>query len=319
MSISSQKTPKKAKIKLILIALALFLIVPAFAFSSHEKNIYVDAGASGSQDGSKKHPYKTIDQAMDKADKNTKIHLANGKYKENVEMKDGVEMYGDEKSKTVIEARNDNKPAVLMKDHTKIGMLTVQEGRDGIRVNHDAEAEIWKCMIQENDDDGIHIEEGSLKQSAKVTISESEIKRNHNAGIYSERRNIVVVDNAIEANKSNGIDIERNAKAWISGNYIAGNKGVGMKMRVDGSSILTKSNNIRHNEKGGMEVNFSGQSGKIDVSKTEIFKNGGNGIIKIQKYRFADNINLWNKYFTYGDRNKIFGNVAPDISGIIYN
>ena len=66
--------------RLFLVFLALAIVVPFLTFAGSSKKLYVDIKAGSTQDGSSSHPYKTITQALKKADKNTKIYVSKGTY-----------------------------------------------------------------------------------------------------------------------------------------------------------------------------------------------------------------------------------------------
>lgn len=316
MFILSQKTPKKAKIKLILVFLTLFFIVPVLTFSSSKKQIFVDSDAKGTQNGSSSHPYRTIKQAIEKAHGKTEIIVARGTYHENITLKEDISLFGKDKNETIISA-DDNKPAVTMKDNTKIDKITIRHGDDGIHVEDNAEVEITNCLIKDNHDDGIDVDEGSTRNSEEVLISNNDIEKNGKAGIYSEKRRLVIVDNEISKNGTGGIDMEGGVSAWISRNEISENYARGIKLRIDNSDIILKSNAIKHNRGNGVETYFRGEKGKVSIEKTSLFQNSGWGILRNQKLYFYNNQGLWNSSLIFGNNNNIGSNGAGNISGIV--
>jgi len=314
----SQLIQNKKKAYAFAVILAMLVILPVFAMAGRGRDVYVDTKANGTQDGSKSHPYKTIKQAADRAGKRTKIHVANGTYRENIELKDGVNLYGHDKDSVIIDAKSDDKATVVMKDDTRIDNVTIKNGKYGIKIADDEEASITECIIKDNDEDGIHIENAGLKKSTTVTISKNEINENGRAGIYSEKRKLTIIDNEIANNESNGIDLEKSANAWIANNEIKGNSGSGMKLRIDGSNIWTKNNTFRNNDHEGLEVYFSGAYGRINVAKADFIKNERNGVARIQDFAISVNSEgLWNKYLTFENNNTFSQNKKADIAGVI--
>ena len=310
------KTLKSGKMTKVAVVLAVFAVVPFLAFSSDSRKIFVDPNASGNQDGSSSHPFRTIAQAMEKADKRkNKIILAKGVYKENVELKKEVNLIGKGRDKSIIEARSDDRPAVVMGDGSKVNKLTIRDGKDGIRVKENAQAEIVDCDVRDNDDDGIDIEEGSLKDSERVVILDSEIQHNGNAGIFSKKRRLTIMNSEIEENGSDAMNLRRGVSAWIFGNEIRHNGGNGMELVLDNSSIFTKKNRI-HSNKKGVEINFFGVPGRIDFQKDSIFKNGEYAIIKVQKEFIQGSEALWKKYVTIGEGNDFRDNEKGNFSPI---
>jgi len=300
----------------LLLSMVILLSLPAFSLSSKRSNLYVDDNNHGSETGSASHPYDTISEAMKEADKKTDIHIAKGSYKENVEIKEGVRIYGEDKDDVIIEAKTNKEPTVLMNDETVINKVTIKKGKYGIRVRSEAEASIINCIIKDSKGDGIHIKEGKIKDSRKVSISESIIKDNDGAGIVSAKRKLSITESEIKDNKGDGIDILAGASAWIYKNSITNNVKSGMKLRIDQSNIWTKRNKIAHNHREGIEVSFFGGSGKINIDRSAIFQNGNYGVAKVQRALFGNNLGLWNSYLTFDGENNIGENRIGNISKI---
>lgn len=284
------KSAKKAEIIGSLILLAVF-ILPVFLFAGGCKKIYVDDDASGKQDGSSKHPYKTIGAALKKADEDDEVHILPGYYRENIEIPKEVEVYGSDEDQVIIEAKDDDEPVVKMKHKTEINKVTVKKGKYGIEVGRNDRASIIECVIKDNDRDGIKIKEGEIQDKYKVSITESLIKDNGKSGIYSQKRRIILIDNEISDNNNDGVDLAAGSKAWIDGNRLKDNDGSGLKLVLDGSEIWTKNNTYYGNEREGAEINAYGGTGRIDFNKSKFYKNGRYGIARVQRGNFT--LNVW--------------------------
>jgi len=309
------KSANKLKIAILALVSLFLFVFPVFVFSANEKNLYVDQNASGEQNGSSAHPFKTIKQAMEQADNNTEVIVKEGEYEENVTIEKGVRLIGDEEGRTTIKAEHHERPVVTMKDNTKIERFTVKDGNDGIHVENDARTSIIRCVIKDNSSDGIDIDESRVADSKLVDIYKSRIHDNGRAGIYSGKKRLTIVDSEVENNQSDGIDIEGGSNVWISGTSIKLNGGSGMKLRVDGSSIFTKDNDVRDNKRDGVAVFFSGATGRINIQKTKLVDNAGFGIAKLQ----STNSNLWTTTLTFdGLVNEFWGNRSGDISNPIF-
>lgn len=280
---------KKSRSFGILILLAV-LILPVLSFAG-VSHIYVDDSASGKQDGSKKNPYKTISQALEKADKDDEVHIASGFYKENIEIPSKVKVFGSGKDKVVIEAKDKSQEVVEMHNKSKIDGVTVRGGEYGIEINENDRASIVNCRVVDNKKDGIYIEEGHASDKYEVVISENEIEKNGRAGIFSNKRRLVIMDNYIFGNESDGIDIEKGSSAWIYGNRVKENGGSGLKVVLDGSNIWTKNNTFYDNDHEGVEINAYGQVGRVDINKSKLYKNDKYGIAKVQKGEFP--VSVW--------------------------
>ncbi len=289
---------KKWEIAGSLLLLAVF-VAPVLSLAGSETKIYVDDDASGTMDGSSSNPYDTIGKALSHADENTEVHIRKGTYKENIEIPKGVEVYGSDEDDVTIKADDDNDPVVKMNHKTKINKVTIRDGKYGITVGKDDRASIIKCIIKKNDKDGIIIRPADTNDKYIVNISESEIKDNGRAGIYSEKRKLSLIENSIIDNDSDGVDLEAGAEAWIKGNKIKNNNGSGLKLTLDKSEIWTKSNTYYGNDHEGLEVNAYGEAGRIDIRKSKFYKNDRYGIAKIQRGEFASSI--WDGFTVQSD------------------
>lgn len=304
---------KKWEIVGSLMLLAAFA-VPFLSFAGSKKDIYVSYKASGTQNGSAAHPYKTISEALKNAPKNSVVHVLAGTYKENIEIPKDVDVFGDERSTTIIEAADRDKPVVKMKDESRIDDFTIRKGKNGIEVKEDAEVSIIDMIIEDNHGNGIKVEEGSTKNSTKVSISENIIRDNDGNGIYSKKRRVVIMDNDIINNRKDGVNFEKGVSAWISGNQIKKNNASGMKMVLDESNIWTKSNTFRDNDREGVEIGSYGKSGRIDLKKSKFWENDRYGIARIS--RNHKNAEVW-KGLTIQNDNEFSNNIKGAISDII--
>lgn len=292
----------------------LAIFVMPFVILADGKKIYVDDNASGTQDGTSGHPYKTISVALKHADEDTEVHIAAGTYKENIEIPEGVEIFGENKDTVIIEAEDDDEPVIDTSDHNKINKVTVKKGKYGIEVGKDDKVSIIKCTIKDNDKDGVRIKEGKVDDKHKVSITDSEIRNNGWSGIYSEKRRIVLINNDIHDNDGDGIDLEAGTKAWIDQNKVKNNDGSGLKVTLDGSSIWTDDNSFSENEREGVEVNTYGGTGIVDIKDNHIHDDDRFGIARVQRGYFPANI--WNGLVIHSD-NIFYGNKYGNVSHIV--
>lgn len=304
------------KNKLVIIGLALAFLVglPIMAFSSHNNELYVNAKAKANsqQDGSSSHPYKTIKQALKKADHKTEIHVAKGTYEENITLKKGIRLLGEDKNDTILKAKNSKKSVITMEDDSEVDDFTIKRGKRGVLVKKSAKISVINCIVKYNKKDGIFIQGGDTKKSHQVVVSKSEIRNNGQAGIYSAgKRRVVIMDSEIFNNESDGIDLAEGTSAWIAKNKVKNNGGSGFKLAIDSSNIWTKSNSIKNNKREGMEISFGGRAGRINIAKTKIVNNNLHGIAKIQRSFLATS--FWNKYLTVENNTKFWGNKLGNV------
>ena len=312
---SSGKTMKINQKMAVLAVIFVVFAMPFLAFSSHhEDTIWVDDDAEGKEDGSSKHPYHKIEKAMDEADKGDEIHVRSGEYHENIKIKSGVKLIGSGKYSTVIRAKNDNKPAVTMKNGSKISDVAVKNGYNGIEVEGDGKATIEDCVIKRNRRDGVEIDKCDTSEFRRVLISNSVIKENGRSGINSEKRRVDLEKNEIYENKSDGIRLASGVSAWLNNNLIRDNHGSALTVTLDFSNIWIKDNQFRDSDREGIEISSYGNSGKINIQKSKIWNNNRYGIAKVARNTSVSN-EYWNKNLTYnGLPNQIAENATGQIS-----
>ncbi len=303
----------------------VFLAVGAFAFlgavvfpfvsmGSSRHELYVDKNVSGDQDGSSAHPYKTIWQALDKADEGTDIFVAKGEYKENITIGKDIRVYGAGADKTTIKAKEDDDAVVTMKHKARLESVTVKGGDEGILVKEDSRANIVKVTVKDNDSEGILILKGDTDSDHKVSIVDSLIKENGKAGVYSRKRNVVVTDCTIQDNSGDGIVFEKDVTAWLENNTIKENKKSGIVAILDKSDIGIKKNSVYRNGREGMEISTYGEAGKINLDKSKFYENGRYGVARVSR---SGSSTVWNG-LTIQVNVEYWGNVFGSLSRILW-
>lgn len=299
--------------------MVLAVALPLVMFAKSGDKIYVNEDASGTQDGSSKHPYKTIWQGLDEAESGDEVIVAKGTYKERITLPKGVKLSGAGMGKTIIKSsgRNDD-PVLNMKDRTKVWGVTVQDGEVGIYVRENAKVEIIEVEVINNRHEGILIEKGERTEKEKASIVNCEIKKNGWSGVYAKKRKVVITDSEIKDNSKNGVMFESGVRAWIDDNSISGNKGSGIVANLDGADITVASKNtIRDNGREGIEVSDFGAAGSIRVKKSRVSENGHYGVARISRVANIPS-SLWGG-LVIEDNNRLFsngmGNVSPIVRG----
>ncbi len=266
-------------------AVLVVLVVSPFAVFSGSEVVYVDGKASGTEDGSRTHPYNTIAEATKDAKEGDKIEVKKGTYKENVTLPKKVWLYGagGDRKDIVIEAKNDEKPTVEMKHGSKLSDVTVKGGRHGVRILSDSKAQLYDVRITKSDRDGIHIDSADVSKKKRVLIDKVEVDKSDRSGIYSEKRFLTVINSNIHDNGGDGIDLAAGTHAWFEKNDFNGNRGSGAKLVLDGASIWSKSNDFRKNGREGIEVSSFGGQGTIGFKRAKISDNGRYGVARLGK------------------------------------
>lgn len=295
-----------------LLAVVFFaLILGPVVVLGGSKTLYVDEDNKGSQDGSYEHPYRTISKALKHVKGSTVVYVAKGTYKENITLPKDVKLIGGKNTDdVVIKADNPDQPVIVMKDDTEVNKITVVGGRHGIRVLEHAEAKIIRSVVKGSTRDGIHIDKGSRDKKEQVIIEKSTIKNNRLAGIFSEKRNLIVTHTDIIGN-GDGVDLVAGVKAWFASNRILENRGSGFKLTMDGATFWSKDNSIRRNGREGVEVNSYGEPGEIGFKKAAFVDNGRYAVARIAR---SGNGNFQGLFF---EKNRYEGDHLGSISHIL--
>lgn len=279
--------------------------------------IYVDADYSGEEDGSSDKPYTKIQDAIDKAaDKNRDVYVREGEYEENLKLWEDVKLYGSDKDEVMIEAEDDDEPVVKMYDDSEIFDVTLKEGQYGVLVNNDSKAHIQDCIIIDNEDDGIFIQEAETDEDEIVEIYDNFIAHNGWNGIYSEERKFSIKRNEIYNNDGDGVEFANDSEGVFEDNLVKENDGVGLRVFIDESELYIKDNTFRSNNKSGMEVGASGQWGKIVLDdKNKFYKNKNYGIVRVERAPFSTH--QWNQSFVIEHGVTFWDNDNKEISHFI--
>lgn len=307
---------RSVALTMAVLAIGILIMLPFFAFSSDKEKVFVDDSTSGKQTGSSTHPFKTIDQAIDSLDDGEKaeIFVSAGTYKENIELPKRVKLIGTDKDKVIIEADDDGRAVVKMNHKSELQKVTVRKGKYGVKVDDGDEVSIWKCIIKDNDENGVKIEAAPREDKYQAFIGESEIKDNGRSGIYSQKRRLVLMNNLILNNEGDGITLESGVSAYIHDNRIKDNDKSGLAIKFDGSLIWAKNNTYYDNGREGVEIKFFGGSGNVNIYKSKFYKNDRWGLARTLVGGASENtlggLKLWDNIFSE--------NVSGEISQPIF-
>ena len=293
---------------------AVFIATPFFFAEAGRDKLYVNKNASGTQDGSSSHPYKTIWQALNKANSSTDIFVAKGEYKENITIGKGVRVYGAGADKTTIKADDDDEAVVTMKHKARIESVTIRGGKAGVVVKEDSRADIVKTTIKDNDREGVVVLKGDTDSDHKVSIIDSLIKENGRSGVYAQKRKVVVMDSTVQDNKWNGVALDKDVTGWLEDNTIKENGKSGVFVTLDKSSVGIKKNSIYRNGGDGIQVVSYGATGWVNVDKSKSYDNKGFGVAKIS-FNGAS-VSVW-KGLSVSANTQYWGNGSGSVSGVV--
>lgn len=261
--------------KLKTLLLLILFLFPLANISADDYDIYVDINnTSSTEDGSESNPFNTIGEAIALAEnndaENRKIYVKNGEYAEKIVLSEGIEIYGENKSETII--NGDGFSAVVTMDNkTILKNIKIYKGKIGISVEKNSKVTIDKVKIQKFEEIGINIEESSKKRT--VTIKNCEISDGNGKGIYIKKSNYAkIYDNEIYDNDEEGIDVRSSAKGSIKDNKIYKNGESGIELIVERSKMDIDKNKIYKNSASGIALQAY-KGGLSSVSNSGIEKN----------------------------------------------
>jgi len=302
--------------KVLFVAILVVFSLPFFAIGDSYNELYVDADASGKEDGSKDHPFDMISEAIALVDDNdgTKIYVAEGEYEDNFNIPEDAQVIGVGSDKTIIKSDDDDDTVIYMEYGTKLFDVTVKDGDRGIFVKEDSRAEINGVIVKDNEDEGIFIEgAGTHKERFSARIIDSTIKDNGRSGIYGEDREIIVVDSEIKDNDGNGITLSDKTKLWLEDTHVRDNDKSGLSYILDGADVFLIDAEFEDNGREGVEINSYGEEGYTKIDNTNFEDNGRYGVARVQRTSAG---NAWGDVLF--KVNDFVSNDKGDISHIIY-
>ncbi|MCK5080965.1 MAG: right-handed parallel beta-helix repeat-containing protein [Candidatus Moranbacteria bacterium] len=232
-------------------------------------DIYVDADASGSEDGSEDNPYSTIFEAITKADEEDEIYIDKGEYDENIVIDKEVSLFGDDLKEVIIDGQIEIKKNVEAQNFTIDGNVIVKSGADIIFDN---------LVIKEASGVAVNAYAGN----GEIVIKNSTIKRAGTKGIYAQKgRDIIISGCNIYSNEEEGIDLRSNVDGVVSGNNIYDNGESGIEFIVSDSGLQIKNNTVKNNGSSGIAAQYYeefDEKGEIAITGNTISGNDKYGL-----------------------------------------
>ncbi|EKE11926.1 MAG: hypothetical protein ACD_14C00070G0002 [uncultured bacterium] len=256
-----------------------FLLVASPLFAQAEGyDFYVNKNYSGEEIGSQEKPFRTIKDAVSKAEQSRKglrrIFISNGEYVEDAVISDSVKLFGESKEETVLQVPSLS--TIRLAGDNRLKDLTIAGGAIALTINGNAIVE--NCIIKDAKKKGIEIIEGK----SLVAIKNSLITNNGGKGVYIQKGNsILLTNNTVAYNRGEGFDIRQNISGVIAENEISNNTESGIEVLTGASDLLIKKNTVRNNLANGI-ANQSypeiPETGKIKLFENILTQNGKYGI-----------------------------------------
>jgi parallel beta-helix repeat protein len=200
--------------KNIVIGLILLLSV-AFAMTNVAcgTTIYVDGDSiSGPWYGTRKHPYKQIQDGIDSANPGDTVYVFNSAYNEHLIVNKGISLIGEGKDGTVIDAGESGSTVRITADCVNISGFTICNSGSrwpysGVFVDSSNYTTISGNIVTNNNNYGI-----LLFMSSGNTVSDNTVTHNNVVGIYikASSENNLISGNTV-ASTTYGIELEDNS------------------------------------------------------------------------------------------------------------
>ncbi len=259
------------KIRIVFLVTLFLLSLPLFSLEAKSYDFYVDGSVSKSGDGSKSEPFKTVGEALKEIKKKSNsVFIKDGKYKENLELKNYTEIYGESENGVIISGE------VIMGDKTLIRDITVRGSYSLVKIKKDADAEIKNCTLRDFEKIGIE----ALAGKGKLEVTDSKIKNGNGKGFYIQRgKEIEISNNEVNDNDEEGIDLRSKLTGSVKNNIIVNNGESGIELLVGSTDLKIIGNKVTHNGASGIATQFYPEHEK--KGSIEIF---GNKFEKNKKY-----------------------------------
>lgn len=283
-----------------LIVFCLTLIASVLLFNSktvlaEDYDLYVDQDYDGGDaEGTSEKPYTSISKALEKSKDGDKVYIKNGTYEEEIVLEKEVDLYGQDKNKTIIKGKSGS--TVEAKDNSVLKNLTVSGGYSGVVFNK--KGEIKNCIIEKVQKNAIDAKAGS----SELKITDSKITGNAKGVYVQTGRVMLIANNEFISNIEEGIDVRDRTRGSIQNNEISSNGEGGIEIIVGSARVTIKNNIIRKNNASGIAAQFytiAQKTGEIKIENNKIERNGHFGIVckapsggKSSKNYWNDSLNL---------------------------
>ncbi|MGC3966556.1 MAG: right-handed parallel beta-helix repeat-containing protein [Pirellulales bacterium] len=275
--------------------------------------LFVDDDNGGPQDGSARHPFKTVQQAVDAATDNAVVAVAGGTYPQNIRIQDkSVRLYGGYQGATAADYAAGNAGHFTVRDPGTNPSHLKGDGKDSVVTMFDAGSSVVDGFLVTGGGrsttaapswlgGGFYVYQGS------PTISNNVIEKNQTCppvaqqeeklggGIYATGSGVSILNNVIRHNVS----------------------GRGAGIAADGPKLVIRGNTVQSNigvsDHGGGIYIFSPDA---EVSHNRI---KGNEIGRALGYGWGGGIVVLNQGGSYKLSHNIFtGNFAPSVGSAIF-
>lgn len=269
-----------------------------------ESILYVGGTGSGN--------YSNIQDAIDNASDGDTVFVYNGTYYENVVLNKSINLAGENRNTTIIDANGTGDVVNITADRVNISGFTIRNGSDGIDVDSNFN-NITGNNISSNNYLGIYLSSSSknntilgndisnnyagmgLNYSSDNTILSNNISNNGGGIVLSSSSNNNILGNAISSNDDEGIWLDSSSDNAISGNNISSNNDEGIYLYLSSNNTIL-GNTINSNDDEGLYLYFSSDNNILS-------NNVSNNDEGIYLYLSSDNNLLYHNNFINNTQN----------------
>lgn len=266
-----------------------------------------DDNTNGPWDGTKKHPYQTIQEGINNSYQGYTVYVKNGTYNENIVINKKINLDGENRTNTIIDGNNKGHVIDIAVEGAGVSGFTIQNSGSkpfdsGIKTRSlNSNATITDNLIK-NCDIGLFLNYAYLPSSNTV---EGNIVQNNRKGIYAHwSYHNTIKENIIQNNSENGLELDSSDFFNIESNTIKNNGKHGIYLKEDSNDNKINFNTIKNNEIG------------INIEKCRTNRIIKNNFIDNQKQAVFSNsfLNLWLRNY-WEEWNKIIPKI---IAGKLY-
>ncbi len=232
--------------------------------------LFVDDDAPGGGDGTRKHPFNRIQDAIDVAEDWTTIKVWAGNYRESLDIIKPLILLGNGSQDTIIEGKAGDDCLYISSDWCNVsGFSLVDSGRHGIWINNGDFNTISNCTVSKSREAGIYlqysdftiiedniiqdcVEKGIYLQAQSTTIRDNLIDDSGMALYFSSSRTSIIERNTI-TNSKDGVYLTNSAMNSFSNNTFESNDLFGIRC-ISSDSTDFVDNRFKDNRDGGIYV-----------------------------------------------------------------
>ena len=261
----------------------------------HFPIVYVDIkNTDGPWDGSKEHPYQTIQEGMDSAHEGWTVYVKNGTYNGDIIINKSINLDGENRQTTILSGSGAGNVIYIKKPGVRISGFTIQNSGSNIldagisTLSLNSEATIQNNIIKYCD---VGILLNYAYEDSFSTVKDNIIQNNREGMYLLWSNNFLIENNTIMSNSEDGINFEASMYGTVKDNNIFDNTGCGLRFHGSSRENIIKNNLIEENNIG-IKLDHSN---KNKINENTFNENGVQATFK-ESYLTNWNKNTWSDW-----------------------